>query len=475
MESASIHSQSLPQPATMLETRERTILIADDEPAIRQILRVWLEQERYRVIEARSGEETIALLTRQDAPHIDLILLDYELLDMRATDVQQAMQVHEVKIPVVVITAKGRAQSVIATAAKGAIQYLRKPFTDGTAVLEVVRDGLDQWQRRHTSEIAVLPEVVPGESFIGEDPAMIASLMKIGGMAHSDATVMITGPAGSGKTLLAETIHASSDRRRADLHKFNVTEVPVTLMESKLFGTVKGAYNGAPDQPGIFEIANKGSVFLDEIGELSLEAQTNLLGILAEKQTVTRLGSQKPIEVDVRVIVATNRDLAREVREGHFRQDLYDRLNAVSITMPPLRDHMADIPGLVAHFLDMHRFMPKMPPARITVDALKKLQEYSWPGNVRELEQCIKRAVDASRGDVILPENITFLHEKIQPQLDIASMVRKDLPLREMVRETITMAARTALDVAGGDPKRAAKALGISRRAFEALRDKFDM
>ncbi len=476
MDPGSMYSQSLPQPATSLETREHHILIADDQAAIRQTLRIWLEQERYHVIEARSGEEAIALLTRQDAPQIDLILLDYDLLDMLATDVQQAMLAQGVEIPVVVISALGRARSVIQTIKLGALDYLYKPFRDSSVVLDIVRQGLDQRHRTLTGTLAEIPEADPSELLIGEDPTMIAVLKQVGHIGRLNSFVTITGEPGVGKTLLAEAIHQASDRRRGPFVKVNITEIPPELLEAKLFGIMKGAYTGAPkDEAGIFELANKGTLFLDEIGELTPKTQTNLLGILQKKQIVQRLGSNKPVEVDVRVIVATNRDLAREVREHRYREDLYDRLNEETIHMPPLRDHKRDIPGLVAHFLEMYRLSPGAPPARITTEALQKLLDYSWPGNVRELEQCIKRAVTASRGDVILPEFITFLHDSTWPRMDIADLVRQGSPVRDIVQETIAMAARTALGMTDNHAGRAAQLLRISPRTFETLRAAFDI
>lgn len=455
---------------TLTATGQR-ILIVDDYTPIRHLLKEWLNEAQYVVIEASTGEDALAILTGPAADRPDLVLLDHSLPDMESPQIQQELQNRDIDIPVILMTGKSQAQTVIKATQLGAIDYLSKPFDDPTMVLEAIRHGLEQAQLKREQVLADIPEIEASEKIIGSSPSMLEIFKTIGKVARTPSTILITGETGTGKTLLAETIHLSSDRRRGPFVAFNCAGVPETLLEAALFGAEKGSYTGADRlRIGVFETANKGTIFLDEIGEMTLATQTKLLKVLQEDRQIERLGSSTPIKVDVRVIAATNKNLSHEVAERRFREDLFYRLNVISIHMPPLRDHKSDIRALVAHFLRIHRFSPTMPEARITKEALDKLYNYDWPGNIRELEAIIQRAVALSRGELILPDHIIFSHNIERLTLDITSRVQSGTSLDDIVQEAKSLSVRTALRISENDGARAASLLHMTPKAFDALR-----
>jgi len=299
---------------------------------------------------------------------------------------------------------------------------------------------------------------------------MIDIFKIIGRVARTPATVLITGETGTGKELMAEAIHNASDRRTGPLIKVNCAALPETLLESELFGHEKGSYTGAiAQQKGRFELAHKGTIFLDEVGEMTLATQKKLLRVLQERE-IERVGGTTPIQVDVRVVAATNKTLAEEVRAGNFREDLFYRLNVIAVHMPPLRERRIDLPALVNHFLDKHRYSPISLPAPITKEAVEALEAYEWPGNVRELENLIQRAVVLSRGELISPEHIVFQNEMNRYVIDVEQKVRDKTPLEEMVRDVRVNAITTALRLCENDPGKAAEQLGLTLKAFESYR-----
>jgi two-component system response regulator AtoC len=455
-------------------TQGQHVLIVEDYAPIREVLRMWLEEDeaRYVVSEADRGEDALAILTGPVEKRPALVLLDHYLPDMESTQIQQEMLNQGVDIPVIVITGRSPAQRVIKATQMGAIDFLSKPFEDSSVVLDAVRKGLRQVQMRRENVAAEIPEIDPSEKIIGDDPTMLEIFKTIGKVARSSSTILITGETGTGKTLLAETIHQASERRRAPFLSFHCAGVPETLLEAALFGAEKGAYTGNDKlRIGIFEAANNGTVFLDEIGEMSLATQVKLLKVLQEEHIIVRLGSNDPIRVNVRIIAATNKNLEEEVQRGRFREDLFYRLNVIAIHMPPLRAHRQDIPALVAHFLKIHRHSPTMPEARITAEALAKLTEYDWPGNVRELEAVIQRAVAFSRGDMIMPEHIIFTRSNLEYlTLDIGQRVQAGTPMSAILQEAQTLAIRSALRISDGESSRAADLLSMSAEAFDTLR-----
>jgi two-component system response regulator AtoC len=266
---------------------------------------------------------------------------------------------------------------------------------------------------------------------------------------------------------MAEAIHNASDRRSGPLIKVNCAALPESLLESELFGHEKGSFTGALTQhKGRFEAAHKGTIFLDEVGEMTPGTQKKLLRVLQERE-FERVGSTSPIQVDVRVVAATNKNLRDEVLARRFREDLFFRLNVIAIHMPPLRERRGDIPALVNHFLDKHRYSPSSPQARISEDAMEKLTIHDWPGNVRELENIIQRAVVLSRGGFITIDHVVFQNELNRYVLDVQQKVRDNTPLEEMVRDVRREAILTALRLSDHDHERAARQLGLSVEDFE--------
>ena len=306
------------------------------------------------------------------------------------------------------MTAFGGSSSAIKAMEHGAYDYVTKPFEvdDLLATLRRVFEHHDM-----TSEVSALrlelgKSAADREKIVGSSKPMMEVYKLIGKVAGSDATVLISGESGTGKELVAEALHRASKRNPHPLIKVSCAALPETLLETELFGHEKGSFTGAMTmRKGRFEGADKGTIFLDEIGEMTLGTQTKLLRILQERE-FERIGSNTPIKVDIRVITATNRDLAEEVEAGNFREDLYYRLNVIHIEMPPLRDRMEDIPQLVEHFLAKYRWKPDAIPTAISEEAVARLMEHDWPGNVRELENAIERAVVLSRGQTIMPEHL---------------------------------------------------------------------
>jgi two-component system response regulator AtoC len=448
------------------------ILVVDDESSIRHVLRELLESEHFAVQEAGSGLEALELLSTAEDELPDLVLLDNRMPQLEGTEVLERLLERGIDVPVILMTASGSAKLTITAIQKGAADYLAinrigKPF-DVDQVLDAVNRVLEQEQRKRSAEYPELPATPdPSERIVGSDPQMIGIFKTIGSVARTMATVLITGETGTGKELMAEAIHMAS-RRSGPLVKVNCAALPETLLESELFGHEKGSFTGALGlHKGRFETANKGTIFLDEVGEMTLGTQKKLLRVLQEHE-FERVGGNEPIKVDVRVIAATNKNLREEVLANRFRDDLFFRLNVVPIHMPPLRERKDDIPALVSHFLDKHRYSPTRPAARISEPAVERLVAYDWPGNVRELENVIQRAIVLSRGGPITEDHIIFQSELNRYVLDVEQKVRASMPLDEMVREVRGAALLTALRINDHDREKAAKQLGMTLKGFEA-------
>jgi DNA-binding NtrC family response regulator len=379
-----------------------TILVADDEPSIRELLRDILEAEGATIRLAASGSEALAALEQSDEP--DLAILDVRMPPPDGLAVLQELRTRGSNVPVLIITAQDSSTMTIDAMQRGAYDYLAKPFDTNEIVLTVQR-ALEH--RRLTRRVYALEQQVtrdPRDILIGRSGPMQQVYKMIGRVSAADATVLITGESGTGKELVAQVLHRSSPRVDGPFVAVNCAALPETLLESELFGHEKGAFTGAMAQrKGRFEQANKGTLFLDEIGEISQATQKKLLRVLQER-TIERVGGNLPIKIDVRVITATNRDLLQEVSNGNFREDLYYRLNVVNIHMPPLRERKDDILILVDHFLS-RRTKGKAKP-QLTEAATEQLLAYDWPGNVRQLENTVERALVLAQGDLISTEHL---------------------------------------------------------------------
>src|SRR5689334_19416622 len=372
------------------------ILVIDDEAPIRDSLKMTLEYEGYEFIGAATGQEGLALAERE-AP--DLVLLDVKMPGMDGIEVLERLRNMNDALPVVVVSGHGTISTAVEATKKGAFDFIEKPFPS-ERILVSLRNALDQ--RRLRDENRTLKRAVEiRHQMVGDSPALKQVMTAVGRAAPTNATVLIHGESGVGKELVARTIHRNSLRSRERFVQVNCAAIPEELIESELFGHEKGSFTGATEkQIGKFEQADRGTIFLDEVGDMSAKTQAKVLRVLQEGE-VERLGSARTIKVDVRVIAATNKDLEAEIEKGTFREDLYFRLSVIPIRVPPLRDRREDIPPLVRHFVDLFSRENNRRPQRFTAAALEYLQKARWKGNVRELRNTVERLLIMTPGDVI--------------------------------------------------------------------------
>jgi nitrogen regulation protein NR(I) len=378
------------------ETEVKRILIADDEINIRRVLEAILKRDGYDVVTAANGDEALALMSRG----IHTVITDLKMPGLDGMGLLKRLSVDFPDIPVVMITAHGSVESAVEAVKLGAFDYVEKPF-DQEQLRQIVAKAL----RTH---VLARRDPRPEDSatrgrfrLVGESPAIQQLYQVVEKVADTPSTVLITGESGTGKELIARALHDNSSRRNGPFIKINCAAIPKTLMESELFGYEKGAFTGAVgSKPGRFELAHGGSLFLDEIGEIPVEMQVKLLRVLQESE-FERVGGIKTIKVDVRLITATNRDLAAEIVSGGFREDLFYRLNVVPIHLPPLRDRKEDIPLLVDHFIARFNERLKKQITHIEPEAIDRLLTHQWPGNIRELENVIERTILFCEGSSI--------------------------------------------------------------------------
>jgi two-component system response regulator AtoC len=443
------------------------ILIADDSAAIRDVLREALDDEGYDVLEASSGEEVLAAFNGTDDPRPDLVLMDIRMPGKDGLEVLRTLRSARAdELPIIVMTAFGSASTAIEAMKLGAFDYIAKPFE-----LDEVTVAIERFfERRDLSDrvVRLIAESNRDEILIGDSPVMQDIYKTVGRVARSDATVLVLGETGTGKELVATVLHRNSTYSSGPLIKVNCASLPETLLESELFGHEKGAFTGAVAQrKGRFELANKGTIFLDEIGEMSLATQKKLLRVIQERE-FERVGGTNTIKVDTRVVAATNKDLPREIDVGNFREDLYYRLNVISIELPPLRERHSDIPPLVEHFLHKHRYGRGSAPARISHEAMARLMAHDWPGNVRELENTIERAVIMARGGIIAPDHITFPGHDVRRPIDIAQSLADGTTLDVFIKDMESRYVQEALRQASGNQSVAADLLGLSVEELRA-------
>ena len=447
---------------------QRTILVADDDASIRSLLKQLLSDEGYSVVEATTGTEVVEKVKDTNP---DLVIMDVRMPELDGIEALSKLKVSSPKTSVLIMTAFGSSNNAIRAMELGAFDYITKPF-ELDKISHTVKRVIEY--RDLTSEVQVLRDeissLVQTERIVGNSPAMQEVYKTVGKVAKADATVLITGESGTGKELVAEALHYNSNRRSGPIVKVSCAALPETLLEAELFGHEKGSFTGAMTQRrGRFEMADKGTIFLDEIGEMSLPMQTKLLRVLQERK-IERVGSSLPIKVDIRIICATNKDLQRQVEQQKFRDDLFYRLNVINIHMPPLRDRKEDIPALVEHFLAKHRYSATAQPAAISEEALKRLMEYDWPGNVRELENVVERAVVLSRGQIITSRELPFGdHEGDGHEEEGGDEVSVEKSFfKKSVAQFEKDLIMKALRDANGNRSKAAEMLGIYRRLLYA-------
>jgi DNA-binding NtrC family response regulator len=452
-----------------------SLVIIDDEEIIRDALQALLSGEGYDVASAATGQDGIDLLARRPA---DAVLLDLMLPDKNGLEVLEEIRRFDDELPVVMITAFGTIESAVAATKQGAFFYFTKPFKNDE-VLAVLRNAIER--RRLVRENRVLRERIRSgasrfDDLVGSSPKMKAIFDLISRAAPSRTTVLIQGESGTGKELVARACHRHSARSDRAFITVNSGNLPPDLLESNLFGHVKGAFTGAVYlKKGLFELADKGTIFFDEIGNIPLETQAKLLRVIQEREFM-RLGGVDTIKVDVRIIAATNVNLRDLMAQGRFREDLFYRLNVITLQLPGLRERKEDIPLLVQNFLDKYGEESRKPGLILTPAAMDRLMSYEWPGNVRELENVIERAVVLS-GEREIGVDLIPDHVSPHPPAAVAEVIipPDGIQFREVIIGHERRYIEAALDAAGGVQKKAAELLHIKATTLNEMIKRYEI
>jgi two-component system, NtrC family, response regulator HydG len=447
-----------------------SVLVVDDDLSHRTMLKTLLSGWGYEVREADDGETAVNMVL--EGP-FDLVLMDIRMIRVSGIEALHRIKEHNPAIPVIIMTAYSSVETAVEALKKGAYDYLTKPLDFDELRLSMER-AMDH--RLLKEENRLLKESL-GRQFesgniIGHSRAMVKMLETVAQVAPTEATALVTGESGTGKELIAGALHFNSLRKEGPFVKMNCAAVAETLLESELFGHEKGAFTGAHRRrEGRFHLAHGGTLFLDEVSEMSLAMQAKLLRVLQDGE-ITRVGGEEVTSVDVRVIAATNKDLLRAIEAGSFREDLYYRLNVVTLHLPPLRERREDIPLLAKHFSDMFAEKNHKSVKGFTPQAMDRLQRYSWPGNVRELMNSVERAVVLTRSEYLTEQELPPLAGEGfsgAGETGDGRPVPADLPLEEVEKETIL---RT-LESAGNNKSEAARRLGITRKTLHKKLKKY--
>lgn len=444
-------------------------LVIDDDPQVRKFIAEILRTEGWNVTEASSAEQALSLIDKTWF----LIICDVMLGEKDGYSVLRSFAERQSEARFVLITGYGSAAGALDATAIGAYDYLVKPVSIDD-ILHISKAVLDQYQVRTQhqkleSELSY-PTYVSDISLIGKSPKFVECLKMVGRVATTNLPVLITGESGTGKEVVAQAIHQRSNRSSGEFVAVNCSAIPVELIESELFGHSKGSFTGADrERMGLWEEANGGTIFLDEITETSLQFQVKLLRVLQQGE-IRRVGSNKTLKVDVRVIAATNRDIEAEVQQGHFRQDLMYRLNSVTIKLPPLRERIEDIPLLAAHFAKLAR--PNSPPVTFSAAAMSMLKNYSWQGNIRELENAVLHATSMAE-DIIYPEHLPAqLNSTNKNPLQTIKTheVSSEHPVQWVtLAEKESEYVEQVLDHTGGNKQAASRILNIDRKTLNRI------
>jgi DNA-binding NtrC family response regulator len=446
--------------------KKPSILLIDDDDSLRRVMEFSLTEAGYMVQTAASGEEGLMLFERG---FFDAVITDITMPGISGMEVLAKIRERDEGLPVIVITAYGTIESAVEAMKQGAFDYITKPFNRDELRLTLVKAlRMRRLEKENVELRAEITDRYRFDSIVGSSEKTRDVLDMAGRVAASDASVLITGESGTGKELLAKGIHYNSPRADGPFVAVNCAAIPEHLIESELFGHVRGAFTGAvKDKEGKFELAASGTLFLDEIGDLRVDLQAKILRVLQERQ-VDRVGGKHPVSVDVRIIAATNKDIERAVKEGAFREDLYYRLSVITLHMPPLRERRDDIPMLVQHFLKKFN---RDSDVRIDPEALTMLTAYGWPGNVRELENSIERASVLRRGEAITPAELPdkLRKEKASVGNIILNLPDEGISLEDLEKNLIIK----ALEKHKGNQTRAAEYLGITRPTLIYRMDKY--
>jgi len=440
-------------------TEKGTIHIIDDEPIIHEVLGDLLTSEGYAVVNSSNGEEA---LEKHSPQAYELILLDLLMPGMDGIEVLKRLKKIDPHSVIIIITAYASVESAISAMKMGAFDYIQKPFKHDELLLTVGR--AIEHKRLQEENLRLKDELKRKFSFeniIGKSEVMQNVFELIKASAPTRSTILLQGESGTGKELAAKAIHQNSDRASFPFITVNSGSLPPDLLESHLFGHVKGAFTGAVSlKKGLFEAAENGTIFFDEISSLKLETQSKLLRVMQEKEFM-RLGGTKIIKVDARVVAATNSELEELVRQKNFRQDLFYRLNVIKIELPPLRDRKEDIPLLVKHFVNIYGKENKKEIESVSEDVLEILVNYDWPGNIRELENLIERAVVLTKTNIITRENLPPFFGSPQREKSVITSASQGLNLKKNLQTFQKEAIITALKKSKGVQKNAASLLGI--------------
>jgi two-component system response regulator AtoC len=435
------------------------ILVVDDDEITCNLLEEVLSKEGYVVHKALNGREAIE---KGEGAPFDVVLTDIRMLDVDGMEVLRAYRHRNPETIIIMMTAFASIETAIRAIKEGAYDYVSKPFKLDEIKLTIQR-ALEQ-RRLLEENLHYRQELITKyklENIVGRSPQMLQVYKTIARVAESRSTILIIGESGTGKELVARAIHFNSPRASRPFVAVDCSSLAETLLESELFGHVRGAFTGAvTSKKGLFEEADRGTCFLDEIGDISLTMQAKLLRVLQEHE-IKRVGGTETTKIDVRIVAATNKNLDELVAEKKFREDLFYRLNVVSMHLPPLRDRSEDIPLLADHFLRKYAADNQKPVCRLSPEAMDLMIHFRWPGNVRELENVIERAATLSSSNIIMPEDLPRRLQMEPAQLSISSLPSR-IPLSELEKLYI----QKVLEETGGNKKRAADILGIDRRTL---------
>ena len=452
-----------------------SVLVADDEEMLREVLDKLLTREGYRVSLAASGEEALQLAKSSS---FDIAIVDVMMPGIDGIQTLEELKRIDGQMPVIICTAYGSKEILIRAINSGAKYFIEKPFKNDV-ILKRLQEAL--LPRQLIAENEILRENLKAQNhgfseIIGNSPSMHQVFSLISQVAPSRSTILIEGESGTGKELVARAIHSNSPRNDRPFVTVNSGSLPADLLESNLFGHVKGAFTGAVGpKKGLFEVAHKGTIFFDEIGSVPLDTQAKLLRVIQEREFM-RLGGVATIKVDVRIVAATNVDLGQMVEKGKFREDLYYRLHVITLPLPPLRSRRQDIPLLAQHFLDLYGRENEKSDLRLMPETVRLLEESYWPGNVRELENVIERAVvlasDKQIGPELVPDSVHKAQTFRLPNLDLPP---QGIQLRKVIDEIESLLIVRALEASGGVQKKAAALLHVKPTTFNEMLKRYGL
>jgi two-component system response regulator PilR (NtrC family) len=459
--------------------RSPRILVVDDERSMRELMAIVLRREGYDVLLAENGRSAIDLLQREP---VDLLISDIKMPDVSGVEVLRAAKAVDRDILGIMITAFASTETAVEAMRLGACDYLSKPF-DVDLLKMKVREKIESRELRQENVLLkrTLGLTHQFSNIVGRSQAMLDVFKMIETIARTNSTILLTGESGTGKGLVAQAVHFHSLRRERPMVSLNCGALPETLLESELFGHMRGSFTGADgNKKGLLEVGERGTVFLDEIGEMTPSMQVKLLHVLQERR-FRRVGGLEELQADIRFIAATNQDLTKRVADGRFREDLFYRINVIPIVLPPLRDRREDIPLLAEHFLAKYTDLMGKQIAGISRDAMELLVRYAWPGNIRELENVMERAVALEATPSVLADSLTpAIRGRAAQQPAAAAATVETVPgpgfdLEAHVQEIERGYIAEALRRAGGVQVKAAELLGMSFRSFRYYAKKYNL